>query len=48
MRNVPESDMHVLREEAARRGMSINNILLELIKERVEHYLRVKTKKEAA
>jgi plasmid stability protein len=48
VRNVPEADMRALREEAAERGISVNDVLLEIIKEHVERYRRLKAQNEAA
>lgn len=48
VRNVPEADMRLLREEATERNISVNDVLLEMIKEHVERYWRLKTQREAA
>jgi plasmid stability protein len=48
VRNVADTDMQVLREEAARRNISINDIILEIVKEHVERYRKMKAQKETA
>ena len=40
--------MRALREEAAERNISVNDLLLEMIKEHVERYRRMTAQKEAA
>jgi hypothetical protein len=47
-RNVPESDMRHLREEAASRKISVNDLLLILIREYAERYRMEKTRGKAA
>jgi predicted HicB family RNase H-like nuclease len=48
VRNVPEADIRALHEAAAERGISVNDVLLEMIKEHVEQYQRMKARREAA
>lgn len=48
VRNVPEDHMRALREEAAERGISVNDVLLEMIKQHVERYQTMKAQREAA
>jgi predicted HicB family RNase H-like nuclease len=48
VRNVPEAYMRALREEATERNISVNDLLLEMIKERVAPYRTMKAQKEAA
>ncbi len=38
VRNVPEAHMRMLREEAASRSISVNDLLLEIIRERAADY----------
>ncbi len=40
--------MRALREEAAERGISVNDVLLEMIKEHVERYRTMKALEKAA
>ena len=46
--DVPESDLRELREEARSRRISQNDLLLALIKERVEDYRQMKAFGETA
>jgi hypothetical protein len=40
--------MQMLREEAATRGISVNDVLLEMIREHVARYRLLKAQNEAA
>ena len=48
VRNVPEAHIRALREAAAERNISVNDLLLEMIKEHVERYSRMKSQQKAA
>ena len=48
VRNVPESHMRMLREEAASRNISVNDVLLEIIRNHAERVRNAQAQKNAA
>lgn len=47
IRNVPESDMRMLSEEAASRNITVNDVLLEFIRNHAERVKRAQPPKVA-
>jgi predicted HicB family RNase H-like nuclease len=48
VKNVPDAHMRALREEAHERNISVNDLLLEMIKEHVEWCRRMKALQEVS
>ena len=48
VRNVPEAHMRMLREEAISRNISVNDLLLEIIREHAARYRDLEARNEAA
>ncbi len=48
VRNVPESRMRMLREEAASRNISVNDVMLEIIRNHAERVRKAQAQKDAA